>query len=78
MTRDEIKHVFTYHSPDPAAIRSHEDIRTGMMDVTEFIAMELLPDSTERTRFVWAMQEAQMLAHATIALHGRRPPEQQS
>ena len=69
LTEDQIRETFKYHSPDPQARARHEDIRHFMTETVVTIA-EKLPASRERSMFITLMQQAQMMANASIAIHG--------
>lgn len=71
MEREEIQETFRYHSPDPERVKDHESIRERMTELTCDIA-DMLQDSREKDLFITHMQHAQMMANASIAIHGRR------
>ena len=69
MTEAEIRDTFRYHSPNPAAVAAHEAIRECMSETVVDVASKL-PPSRERSTFITLCQQAQMMAHAAIAIHG--------
>ena len=73
MTESQIRKTFRYHSPTPAAIAAHEEIRETMTEAAVDVAGRL-PPSRERSTFITLMQQAQMMANAAIAIHGLPGP----
>ena len=69
MTEEEIRNTFKYHSPSPEAAQTHEAIRAQMTETCVSVAKKL-PWSRERSLFITLMQQAQMMANASIAIHG--------
>ena len=69
MTEAEIRETFRYHSPNPDMIKKHEEIRRTLTDAVVKVA-GLCPDSRERNCFIALMQQAHMMANASIAIHG--------
>ena len=74
MIEAEIRETFRYHSPSPEAVQAHETIRMMMTDTVVEIAAKL-PPSRERSMFITLCQQAQMMANASIAIHGLPPVE---
>ena len=68
MTQEEIKNTFRYHSPNPASVVAHEQIRKRMTALVIDIA-GMIPHSRERSLFISLCQQAQMMANAAIAIH---------
>ena len=69
MTEDEIRDTFRYHSPNQEAKVAHEDIRHVMTEAAVAVA-SMLPPSRERSLYITLMQQAQMMANASIAIYG--------
>lgn len=69
MTEQEIRNLFAYHSPNPKSVKVHEFIRESITKTVLEVA-DKLPDSYERGAFIRKMQQAQMMAHASIAING--------
>ena len=68
MKEAEIRELFERHLPDQNSVLQAA-IREFVTDATVRVA-ELLPPSRERSLFITLMQQAQMMAHAAIAIHG--------
>ena len=71
MNAEQIKETFRYHSANPEMVKTHERIRTLVTSTVVEVA-NLLPDSRERSCFITLMQQAQMMANASVAIHGQR------
>ena len=69
MKEKEIREAFRYHSSDPNMIKKHEEIRRTLTEAVVKVAW-LCPNSRERSCFITLMQQAQMMANASIAIHG--------
>ena len=69
MIEEQIRETFKYHSPSPSAVKHHEKIRETMTEAAVVVAA-MLPLSRERSLFITLMQQAQMMANASIAIHG--------
>ena len=69
MTEAEIRDTFRYHRPDPGKLAAFELVRELMVETVAEIAA-ILPPSRERSTFITDMQRAQMMANASIAIHG--------
>ena len=74
MTEAEIRDTFRYHQPSPEAVEDMERIRKTMREAVVSIAARL-PASRERSTFITLMQQANMTANASIAIHGRAGEE---
>ena len=70
MTEDEIRETFRYHHLDDDSQQALEMIRTVMTSAVQTVAKHL-PQSRERSLFITLCQQAQMMANASIAIHGR-------
>lgn len=66
----EIRNAFRYHAPTEEKVQMHERVRERMTDVAVEIAA-MLPPSREKSLFLERLQEAQMWANASIAIHVR-------
>ena len=69
MKEKEIREAFRYHSSNPDMIKKHEEIRRTLTEAVVKVA-GICPDSRERSCFITLMQQAQMMANASIAIHG--------
>ena len=65
MKEKEIREAFRYHSSDPNMIKKHEEIRRTLTEAVVKVA-GLCPNSRERSCFITLMQQAQMMANASI------------
>ena len=74
MTEAQIRDTFRYHAPTGRKTQSFERIRATMTETAVTVAA-LCPNSRERSTFLTLMQQAQMMANASIAIHGH--PEDQ-
>ena len=74
MTEAELHDTFSYHQPSPEAVEDMERIRKTMRQAVMRVAARL-PASRERSTFITLMQEASMMAIASIAIHGRAGEE---
>ena len=72
MLNSEIRELFRYHAPDESQRQTFEKIRAIMTDAAVRVG-ELTPITRERSLFITLMQQAQMMANASVALHGPRP-----
>ena len=75
MTEEKIRENFRYHAPDDSQRRTFEDIREMLTEVAVGVAA-LTPDSRERSLFLTTMENAQMWANKSVAIHGPRPGTQ--
>ncbi|MFE2941047.1 hypothetical protein ACFXKG_18580 [Streptomyces sp. NPDC059255] len=66
----DLENRFTYHPPVGNQPERYEQIRAGALTFAELLA-ELCPSSPELTRAINAVDEAVMLANASIARHDR-------
>ena len=69
MTEEQIRETFRYHAPTESKVESFEKIRSVMVGTAVHVAA-LCPPSRERSMFLTLMQQAQMMADASIAIHG--------
>ena len=69
MTASEIRNTFQYHAPDVRKREAFEEIRHRMTEACVKVAA-LTPPSRERSLFITLMQQAQMMANASVAIHG--------
>ena len=76
MTEAQIRETLRYHAPDDRKRKTFEDIRTTITEATVKVAA-LLPNSRERSLFITDMQRAQMMANASVAIHGHPDGEGQ-
>ena len=68
MTEDQIRNTFRYHAPNDSKVELFEHIRGCMTDVVVDIAGKI-PPSRERSLFITLMQQAQMMANASVAIY---------
>ena len=68
MTPDQIRETFRYHPPTPANVQRYERIRAIIKEAALEIG-ELTPPSRERSLCLTRLQEAMMMANASIAIH---------
>lgn len=73
MNEAQIRETFRYHAPTERKVSTFEKIRELMTETAVEVAA-LLPHSRERSVFITHMQQAQMMANASVAIHGY-PPE---
>ena len=66
--RETLVNIFSYHKPTLEKIQLHEEIRSATIAYVLEIT-EIIPHSRERSIFITKMQEAQMMANASLALH---------
>ena len=71
MTEEQIRETFRYHAPDDLKVQTFNDIRHWMTETAVRVAA-VTPDSRERSTFLTLMQQAQMMANASIAIHGNK------
>ena len=71
MTEAQIRNTFNYHAPDARKVETFDLIRKAMTETAVLVA-DVCPDSRERSMFLTLMQQAQMMANASIAIHGHR------
>lgn len=69
MTEDQIRDTFRYHAPTDRKVMVFEQIRERMTETAVEVAAKL-PVSRERSMFLTLMQQAQMMANASVAIHG--------
>lgn len=74
MTEEQIRETFRYHAPDDRKVETFDGIRHCMTEAAVRVAA-VTPDSRERSLFLTLMQQAQMMANASIAIHGHRVGE---
>lgn len=70
MTEAQIRETMRYHSPGVERVKVHEAIREHCTETAVNVAALIRP-SRERSLFLTKMQEAQMMANAALAIHGR-------
>lgn len=72
MTEAEIRNILKYHKiEDPDTIAAMERVRSLITEATVEVS-NLTPPSRERSLFISHMQEGQMCAIASLAIHGTR------
>lgn len=69
MLEDDIREAFRYHAPTERKVQSFEAVRERMTETAVFVAA-MCPHSRERSVFLMLMHQAQMMANASIAIHG--------
>ena len=69
MTEAQIRETLSYHAPNTRKVSTFEDIRSRMTETAVAVAAQL-PNSRERSMFLTLMQQAQMMANASVAIHG--------
>lgn len=69
MTEAQIRDTFSYHAPTDRKVATFDDIRSRMTETAVAVAAQL-PNSRERSMFLTLMQQAQMMANASVAIHG--------
>ena len=74
MDEAQIRETFRYHAPTERKTATFEEIRERMTETAVAVA-KLLPQSRERSLFITGMQRAQMMANASVAIHGHPPDD---
>lgn len=69
MTPEEISELLAHHIPDDVTADAMAEVREIMTEAALSVA-EKLPLSRERSLFVTHIQQAQMWAICSLALHG--------
>lgn len=65
-TSDELHNRYSYHAPKGDQAERYEAIRNSIL-ATAVLIVEMTPCSPEQTRALNALDEAMMLANASIA-----------
>lgn len=69
MTPEQIQEAFQWHPPTPDKIDKYSKIRKILTSAALEIG-GMTPPSRERSMFLTLLQQAQMMANASIAIHG--------
>jgi hypothetical protein len=72
-TDDELRDLFTYHSPNATQVPRYQEIRTAALQLARAI-VDCTPPSADQSAAIRKVREAIMTANAAIALEGD-PPE---
>lgn len=70
MTEQQLVDLFTYHTPNQRQVNAYAEIRTAARDLALTIN-RLCPESREKSSAITWLQMANMLANASIAIHGK-------
>ena len=66
-TDEEIKELFTYHSPSPAGAERHSFLSEAFIAVAKAV-QDNCPDGPDKTTAIRKLRESKMTASAAIAL----------
>jgi len=68
MNSTELDNIFTYHAPHGTQIQRYQMIRDAARDFASLINSQC-PESREKIIAITRIQEAVMMANASIAIH---------
>lgn len=69
-TRDQLRDIFTYHTPDNDQQVTYEKLRNAAYDFAVAL-VELTPSCPDQSVALRKLRECVMTANATIALKGK-------